>query len=185
MRPTISNTPTDLRQKRVLPHSKVRGLIVRRAGPGDRGLDQAGVGAGDRRTSRGRRDVRFESAVTDYLFFQRRDCRMLEAQISGNGFPMQPGHDCCTDFNFLNELREKRDVRIAAMSGGGKFCLRKKSHATAVEEAFAGDLGALARLNAKLAGPIARFCVEPQKETVANIENDFFLRWFCQRRSDP
>ena len=52
---------------------------------------------------------------------------MLEAQISGNGFPMQPGHDCCTDFNFLpNELREKRDVRIAAMSGGGKFCLRKR-----------------------------------------------------------
>lgn len=45
----------------------------------------------------------------------------------------------------------------------------------AIEKAFAGDLGTLGGLYLELPRSVARDCVEPEKETIANVEDDLHL----------
>src|ERR1019366_2887160 len=114
-------------------------------------------------------------------FFQNRNCRMLEAQVRRDSFSMEANQYGGADFNFLDDHRQKINSCDPAVLGSGKLGVRKEGNSTTIEVAFAGDPGALSRLHTKLAGPITRFGIEPQKKSIADVENDLFFGWFDQR----
>ena len=107
---------------------------------------------------------------------------MLEAQVCGDGFSLHAGHDGGAQFDFLNDPGQEFDIRDSAMPRSGPFSFKEKRHATTVEIAFVDDFRTLTRLNAKLAGLLFRYGVEPQKKFIADIQYDFVF-WRSDQHS--